>query len=107
MLAAVWRSSTRAKPLAGAKALIQRKDGAAAIEFGLVAAPFVALLFALLEAMGVFFAGRLLDVAITQSSPTDPDWQRPDRQHDGERFRHSGLPKRPRAIHLQQPDDRR
>jgi Flp pilus assembly protein TadG len=68
MLAAVWRSSTRAKPLAGAKALIQRKDGAAAIEFGLVAAPFVALLFALLEAMGVFFAGRLLDVAITQSS---------------------------------------
>jgi len=52
----------------GAKALIRREDGVAAVEFGLVAAPFIGLLLALLEAMLIFFAGRLLDVAVTQSS---------------------------------------
>jgi Flp pilus assembly protein TadG len=57
-----------AKSIAGGKALIRREDGAAAVEFGLVAAPFIALLFALVEAMLVFFAGRLLDVAVAQSS---------------------------------------
>jgi Flp pilus assembly protein TadG len=69
MLAAAWRSlAHRADPIAAAKALIPGEDGAAAVEFGLVAAPFVALLFALLQAIAVFFAGRLLDVAVTQSS---------------------------------------
>ncbi|MGA2124920.1 MAG: TadE/TadG family type IV pilus assembly protein [Xanthobacteraceae bacterium] len=41
----------------------RREDGAAAVEFGLVAAPFLALLFAILEAGLTFFAGQSLDTA--------------------------------------------
>ena len=36
-------------------------DGAAAVEFGLVAAPFLVLLIAIFETALVFFAGRVLD----------------------------------------------
>jgi len=69
MRVATWSSlARRARSFVGAKALIRREDGVAAVEFGLVAAPFIGLLLALLEAMLIFFAGRLLDVAVTQSS---------------------------------------
>ena len=68
LLAARSSLSRCARSIAGAKALIRRDDGAAAVEFALVAAPFIALLFALVEAMVIFFAGRLLDVAVTQAS---------------------------------------
>jgi Flp pilus assembly protein TadG len=43
--------------------LVRREDGAAAVEFALVAAPFLALLFAILEAGLMFFAGQSLDTA--------------------------------------------
>ena len=42
-------------------------DGAAAIEFGLIAAPFLALLFAIMETAFVFFAGQSLEYAAAQS----------------------------------------
>ena len=58
LLAARSSLSRCARSIAGAKALIRRDDGAAAVEFALVAAPFIALLFALVEAMVIFFAGR-------------------------------------------------
>jgi Flp pilus assembly protein TadG len=68
MPAAAWRSLVRgAAPTRGAEALLECREGAVAVEFALVAAPFIALLFALLQAMSVFFAGRLLDVAVTQA----------------------------------------
>jgi len=41
--------------------LVQREDGAAAVEFALVAAPFLALLFAIIETSLVFFAGQALE----------------------------------------------
>jgi Flp pilus assembly protein TadG len=44
------------------------KKGAAAVEFALVAAPFIALLVALFETALVFFAGRVLDVTTLQAS---------------------------------------
>jgi Flp pilus assembly protein TadG len=43
------------------------QEGAAAIEFGLVAAPFLALLFAIMETAFVFFAGQSLEYAVSQS----------------------------------------
>jgi Flp pilus assembly protein TadG len=42
-------------------------DGAAAIEFALVATPFLALIFAILETALVFFAGQTLESAATEA----------------------------------------
>jgi Flp pilus assembly protein TadG len=48
--------------------LVRSESGATAVEFGLVAAPFLALLIALLQTAIVFFAGRVLDEVVSQSS---------------------------------------
>lgn len=48
--------------------LARREDGAAAVEFGMVAAPFVALLFAILETALVFFGGQVLETATQDAS---------------------------------------
>ena len=47
---------------------IRRTEGATVVEFGLVVAPFIALLFAILQTVLVFFAGRVLDTAVSQSA---------------------------------------
>jgi Flp pilus assembly protein TadG len=47
---------------------LQRDDGAAAVEFALVAAPFIALLFAIMETALVFFAGQTLETATADSA---------------------------------------
>ena len=47
---------------------VRQQDGAAAVEFALVAAPFLALTFAILETAMVFFAGQTLEAAVTDSS---------------------------------------
>lgn len=46
----------------------RRNDGAAAVEFAIVAAPFIAMLFAILETALVFFAGQTLETAVADSS---------------------------------------
>jgi len=46
----------------------RRQDGTAAVEFGLVAAPFLALLFAIIETAIVFFAGQALETAVADSA---------------------------------------
>lgn len=46
----------------------RRQDGAAAVEFALVALPFLALLFAILETALVFFAGQTLETAVADSA---------------------------------------
>ena len=48
--------------------LARKEDGAAAIEFGMVAAPFLALFFAIMETAIVFFAGQTLETAVADSS---------------------------------------
>jgi Flp pilus assembly protein TadG len=45
-----------------------RKEGAAAVEFALVAMPFLALLFAIMETAFVFFAGQTLEAAVADSA---------------------------------------
>ena len=44
------------------------EDGAAALEFGMVAAPFLALMFAIMETAIVFFASQTLETAVADSS---------------------------------------
>ena len=46
----------------------RRDDGAAAVEFAMVAAPFLALVFAILETAIVFFAGQVLETAAADSA---------------------------------------
>jgi Flp pilus assembly protein TadG len=58
------------RSLAGvaARRFIRQQDGAAAIEFGLVAAPFLAMVFAIMETALVFFAGQTLETAGADSA---------------------------------------
>jgi len=51
----------------GMRRFARAQDGSAAVEFGLVAAPFLALLFAIMETAFVFFAGQSLEYAVSQS----------------------------------------
>lgn len=51
-----------------ARRFVLRQDGAAAVEFALVAAPFFALIFAIVETALVFFAGQTLEAAATDSA---------------------------------------
>lgn len=46
----------------------RRDDGAAALEFGMVAAPFLALMFAIMETALVFFASQTLETAVADSA---------------------------------------
>jgi len=46
----------------------RKKDGAVAVEFAMVAAPFLALVFAILETAIVFFAGQVLETAAADSA---------------------------------------
>jgi len=50
--------------------LIRSSSGAAAVEFALVAAPFIGLLIAIIQTMVVFFAQRMLDEVVSQASRT-------------------------------------
>jgi Flp pilus assembly protein TadG len=53
----------RSKIAACLHRLLRQQDGAAAVEFALVAAPFLGLVFAILETALVFFAGQTLETA--------------------------------------------
>jgi Flp pilus assembly protein TadG len=71
MIEIITQLARRGRQLAAegvAGRLLRRQDGAAMVEFGLVAAPFVALLFAILETAIVFFAGQTLETAVASAS---------------------------------------
>lgn len=51
-----------------ARRFVRQQDGAAAVEFALVAAPFLALTFAILETAMVFFAGQTMEAASADSA---------------------------------------
>ena len=53
---------------ATARRLARQQDGAAAVEFALVAAPFLAMVFAIIETAMVFFAGQALETAAADSA---------------------------------------
>jgi Flp pilus assembly protein TadG len=51
---------------------VRQQDGSAAVEFGMVALPFLGLTFAILETALVFFAGQTLETAVTDSARLRP-----------------------------------
>jgi Flp pilus assembly protein TadG len=51
-----------------ARRLLHQQDGATAVEFSLVVAPFLAMLFAIIETALVFFAGQVLETAGADSA---------------------------------------
>jgi Flp pilus assembly protein TadG len=59
---------TRLLRVSTIRRLARREDGVAAVEFGLVAAPFLALLFAIIETALVFFAGQTLETATADAA---------------------------------------
>ena len=52
------------------RSLLRSEEGATAVEFALVATPFVALLVAIVQTVIVFFAQRVLDEVVSQASRT-------------------------------------
>ena len=66
-LAGISRAARHAALRARSCRFARAQDGSAAIEFGLVAAPFLALLFAIIETAFVFFAGQSLEAAVAQA----------------------------------------
>lgn len=63
--------STRAARWRGVKMVrrfVRQEDGATAVEFGIVAAPFLALVFAIIETSLIFFAGQTLETAVSDSA---------------------------------------
>ena len=58
----------RLMPRCAARRFVRAQDGAAAIEFGLVAVPFLALTFAIMETALVFFSGQTLEAAAAASA---------------------------------------
>lgn len=51
-----------------ARRFLRHQDGSAAVEFSMVAIPFLGLTFAILETALVFFAGQTLETAVTDSA---------------------------------------
>ena len=62
------RACKRSLASSCARRFIRQQDGAAAIEFGMVAAPFLAMVFAIMETALVFFAGQALETAGADSA---------------------------------------
>jgi Flp pilus assembly protein TadG len=69
--------------------LVRAQDGAAAVEFGLVAAPFLALVFAIFETSVVFFAGQALETAVADSSRLIMTGQAQTQNFDGTAFKNA------------------
>jgi len=68
LAAAIQRLARSATWLRSPRAFVRSQNGAAAVEFALVAAPFVALLVAIIQSALVFFAGRVLDETTEEAS---------------------------------------
>jgi Flp pilus assembly protein TadG len=59
--ARLWRTGT-------VRRFARRDDGIAAVEFGIVALPFFAMMFAIIETAMVFFASQVLETAVADTS---------------------------------------
>jgi Flp pilus assembly protein TadG len=52
----------------GARRIVREQDGATTVEFALLVAPFLAIIFAIIETAIVFFAGQTLETANADSA---------------------------------------
>ena len=62
------RPAAGREPSASAAGFARAEDGAAALEFAIVAAPFIALVLATIQTALAFFAGQVLESAATDAS---------------------------------------
>jgi len=68
MQARLRRAVGQSFACAVARRFIRQQDGATAVEFAMVAAPFLAMVFAIIETALVFFAGQALETAGADSA---------------------------------------
>lgn len=61
------RCQARAKQ-SGVRTFTKSEDGTTAVEFGLIAAPFLALMFAIIQVGLIFFSGQVLDGATVEAA---------------------------------------
>ena len=61
------RPTRRLFALRAARRLARKQDGSAAVEFGLIAGPFILLMFSIMETAFVFFAGQSLETAVADT----------------------------------------
>jgi Flp pilus assembly protein TadG len=66
--AKIAQFAKRLRGYAAVRRMLRQQDGAAAVEFAMVAAPFLALVFAIMETAIVFFAGQALETAAADSA---------------------------------------
>ncbi len=67
MWAKLAASVRRLKSVCLACRFVRQESGVAAVEFGMVGVPFLALIFAILETSVIFFAGQALETAVANS----------------------------------------
>jgi Flp pilus assembly protein TadG len=67
--------------------LVRQQDGAAAVEFALVAAPFLALMFAIMETAMVFFASQSLETVAADSARLIMTGQAQSQGFDQDKFK--------------------
>lgn len=65
----------------------RKQDGAAAVEFAIVAVPFFAMLFAIIELALIFWAGQVLDTAVHDTSRLVMTGQAQKQNFDKTRFK--------------------
>jgi len=80
---------SRLSALATARRLARREDGAAAVEFALVAAPFLALLFAIIETALIFFANQTLETTVADASRLIMTGQAQNQSFDQTKFQNA------------------
>jgi Flp pilus assembly protein TadG len=62
------RAGKRSFACIAARRFVRHQDGATTVEFAMVAAPFLAMVFAIIETAVVFFAGQVLETAGAESA---------------------------------------
>jgi len=67
-MSVVHKSCARRMPPRGRSDFFRCESGATAVEFALVATPFLALIIAMMQTMLVFFAERALDEVVSEAS---------------------------------------
>ena len=90
MASVITGARTAACRIAARLGLVRfRRDetGATAVEFGLVAVPFVALMFAILETALVFFAGQTLETAVSNAARLIRTGQAQQQGFDANKFK--------------------
>lgn len=83
------RRGRRIGPGALLRRFVRKDDGATAVEFALVALPFFALLFAILETAVVFFASQILETGVYNASRLIRTGQAQNAGFDETQFRDS------------------